>query len=117
MKKVLMKKVLMKKVLCKSSTGKMLKYKIYVSIHSKVRLDQVRLSSPCNNSFLSVFNLLHKTFYNFLNQYIHFLNEDDTDYKLPVKGQGRRNPVDKVEIIPSIEPAMLFNDVKMTPAL
>ena len=65
MKKVLMKKVLMKKVLCKSSTGKMLKYKIYVSIHSKVRLDQVRLSSPCNNSFLSVFNLLHKTFYNF----------------------------------------------------
>ena len=55
--------------------------------------------------------------YELLTPYINFVNEDGSEYMPPVRGQGRRKPADKVEIIPSTEPAMLFNDVKMTPTL
>ena len=53
--------------------------------------------------------------YGLLTQYINFVNEDGSEYMPPVRGQGRRKPADKVEIIPSTEPAMQFNDVKSDP--
>ena len=54
--------------------------------------------------------------YRLLTPYIHFVNDEDgSEYKPPVRGQGRRKPVDKVEIIPSTEPAMQFNDVRNDP--
>ena len=55
------------------------------------------------------------TLYNFLKQYIMFFREDGTEYEPPVRGSGIRKPVDKVEIIPSTEPAMHFNDVRNDP--
>ena len=56
-----------------------------------------------------------ETLYNYLSTYINFVNEDGSEYKPPVEGSGRRKPKDKVEIIPSTEPAMQFNDVKNDP--
>ena len=54
--------------------------------------------------------------YQLLTPYIHFVNDEDgSEYKPPARGQGRRKPVDKVEIIPSTEPAMQFNDVRNDP--
>ena len=52
-----------------------------------------------------------KTFYNYLTQYITFVNEDGDDYEPAIEGSGRH----KKEIIPSTEPAMQFNDVKNDP--
>jgi hypothetical protein len=52
-----------------------------------------------------------KTFYNYLTQYITFVNEDGEDYNPAIEGSGRH----KKEMIPSTEPAMQFNDVKNDP--
>ena len=53
--------------------------------------------------------------YELLTPYKNFVYEDGTEYTPPVRGSGRRKPIDKVEIIPSTEPAMQFNDVKNDP--
>ena len=53
--------------------------------------------------------------YELLTPYINFVNEDGSEYTPPVRGSGRRKPIDKVELIPSTEPAMQFNDVKNDP--
>ena len=52
-----------------------------------------------------------KTFYNYLTQYITFVNEDGEDYEPTIEGRGKP----KKEIIPSTEPAMQFNDVRNDP--
>ena len=53
--------------------------------------------------------------YELLTPYINFVNEDGSEYKPLVRGQGRRKPEDTVGIIPSTEPAMQFNDVRNDP--
>ena len=52
-----------------------------------------------------------KTFYNYLTQYITFVNEDGEEYEPTIEGSGRP----KKETIPSTEPAMHFNDVRNDP--
>ena len=63
----------------------------------------------------SEMNRSPKLFYEYLSKYINFINDDGSMYEPPIEGSGRRKPKPKKEIIPSIEPAMLFNDVKNDP--
>ena len=90
----------------------------YGDISQKALLDALREYETTRNVSIPLspeITKSSKAIYNFFSQYIIFVNEDGSEYTPPVRGCGRRKPDDKVEIIPSTEPAMLFNDVKNGP--
>ena len=51
-----------------------------------------------------------ESFYNFMKQYVDFVNEDQTPYVPTKKGSGRYN-----DIIQSTPPPLLYDDIKNDP--
>ena len=74
-------------------------------------VNQYEVEKQANIDFPPEASKTVKTFYNYLTQYITFVNEDGEEYEPTIEGRGRP----KKETIPSTEPAMLFNDVKNDP--